>query len=502
MKTLVIQLDRSEDIGSIRDKVTWGKASRVLLVWPVNFSMFNRKVDLTTIKRICTSQGSRLGIVCDDPLVCEEAEELQIPMFDSVTRAMRKGWDRRRKKKSLSLPTPRFEKSRIIEDLRTIPEREPKTGGIPRFARYILLAGGILSTLMMALFLIPSAKVSIYPLAQEQELKVVFLVEKRESGAPNPGILPGEVVKTTVEAEATRVVTGTTPIADQKARGKISAINRSGADIEIPAQTIVMNNATPPVRFRTMQNVIVPVGATLGGIEIEAIYGGETGNCPPNTVTRIDGELGLQLELSNPEQITGGTDRQAPSPSEEDIQILKMELKDRLSKAAEKQLSASLNPDEILLTSSITPKEVISEKITPEIGQVGINVNVFQKIEFTALIIRQDNLQKQAKALLDANRANKDWALSSSSPVDIQILDQKYSETPEIAKLTTRIKGRTIPPLDIEKIRRSIAGTGRATAQAILAVQVLSERTAEIETWPVWFPYLPWLESRITIILP
>ncbi len=223
MKTLVIQLDRSEDTGSIRDKVTWGKSSRVLLVWPTNYVVFDRKIDLVAIKRICTSQGSRLGIVSDDPLVCAEAEELQIPVFDSVTRAMRKGWDRRRRRKSISSFESGNARPQRIEDLRINQGIHRKILHHPFILRISTLTVGILSVFALILFILPYAEIHIYPVGQKQEMKVEFQVDSQQNGTSNPGILHGTMVKATVEGEITGPTTGIVPVPDKKSKGNITS---------------------------------------------------------------------------------------------------------------------------------------------------------------------------------------------------------------------------------------------------------------------------------------
>jgi hypothetical protein len=502
MKTLVIQLDHSEDIGSIRDKVTWGKASRVLLVWPVNYAVFDRKVDLMTIKRICTSQGSRLGIVSDDPVVSAEADELQIPVFDSVTRAMRKGWDRRRRKRFLSP----FEENAVdtpgIEDLRTNPGRSKVDINQPFYLRVILLSAGILAVLVLLLFILPSATIRIYPQGQVREMKVEFQVDTRESGASNPGLLQGSTINATVEGQAEKQTTGSTPAADQKAKGQITVTNGTAREIDIPAKTIVINSANPPVRYQILQNVAILPKESTAGIAIEAIYAGTNGNSAVNTVSRIDGELGLEVELTNPEPVSGGSDRNIPAPSNEDIQQLRSDLQKTLEKDAEKQFSSKLNPDEVLLPSSIKSEKIISEEVLPEIGQVGMTVKLSQKAEFSAIIIHHENLKNQAEALLAANKLLPGWKISTIEPVDVQILAQEFDKGTNIVKLQTQIKGKIIPIIDTDAIRRSITGADRNKAEILLGIQVLSDQPAEIETWPLWMPYLPWLESKITIITP
>ncbi len=118
-------------------------------------------------------------------------------------------------------------------------------------------------------------------------------------------------------------------------------------------RTIVINNANPPVRYTILQDVSIPPEESVAGVAIEAIYAGEVGNSGANTINLIDGELGLQVELTNPEPVSGGSSKNIPAPSEDDLQMLRVELQTRLVKAAEKQFSTELKPDEILLPASI-----------------------------------------------------------------------------------------------------------------------------------------------------
>lgn len=501
MKTLVIQLDRTEDPGSIQDKVTWGKASRVLLVWPVNYAVFDRKIDLVTIKRICKSQGSRLGIVCDDPVVCKEAEELSIPVFESVNRAMRKGWDRRKRKMSaLSIPDD-FLQSVDIESLRVQKSGNGKGKPLAIGMRIAMLTAGVLSVMALVLVLLPSATVRVFPMAQTIEMNVEFQVQASPGGASNPGILRGEFVEIVVDGETSGPTTGTTYAPDKKARGAISITNRSDKDIELPGGTIVLNNAASPVRYQIIQDISVPAGGNVSGIEIEALYAGKEGNSDKNSITRIDGEPGLHLELTNPEPVSGGSEKSLPSPSTDDIRLLRETMEKKLQMEVERQLSSQLKSDEVLLPSSIHKTANKVEEIKPEVGQVGTTVKLSVKDEYSALVIHFSELQAQAKALLEANRIIPGWTITEREPLLVEITGQEYNHSAKMVKLQSHIKGLMIPIVDEYTLRRRITGTSRETAAAIIANQVLCDRTSVIESWPVWLPYLPWIESRITLVV-
>ena len=502
MKTLVIQLDRTEDAGSIRDKVTWGKASRVLLVWPVNHELFDRKIDLVLVKRTCTSQGSRLGIVCDDPVVCAEAEELQIPIFESVNKAMRKGWDRRRKRWFSSNMPEIPEEMVTVEDLRVDRPLRSQERPLPLAVRIALLSAGVLSVVAICLFILPTAEVKIYPVSQAQEMTVEFSVESGRTGAANPGILFGEVVTTNVETETSRPATGVTKAPEKKASGTLTITNMTDKDIAIKAKTIVFNTANPPTRYTILSDEVIPAEGTLEGVEIEAMFAGESGNTPENTVTRMDGEVGLQILMANPAPISGGTDREIPAPSIDDIVALRSDLQKMAARQAEEKIASELNPDQIVLISSIKPGRIESESVTPQAGEAGVTARIKQTAEYSALVIDHRQLTDQAGGLLKANRLLPGWQISTRQPIDVQILSQEYDRINNRVKLKAMIKGQMIPIVNTARIRRVITGRERDLASAMISILVLTDKPTSIETWPSWMPVLPLIETRIKVSTP
>lgn len=502
MKTLVIQLDRLEDTGSIRDKVTWGKSSRVLLVWPVNYTVFTRKVDLISIKRICASQGSRLGIVCDDPEVIAEAGELQIPVFNSVNQAMRKGWDRRKRKKTDALDLPPLEHWEGIEDIRQRKGMARTLRIFPFSIRLILLIAGLAAVIITGIMILPAATIRIYPLGQSGEMNVWFTVRDSDAVTTGPDALSAKRVEMSVETTTERTTTGELPLADKKASGLLTITNLTEDEIMVPAGTVVMDKTNPPVRYQIIRDAQIEPGFSTTEVPVEAVYGGESGNAEAGEITRIEGEFGLKLELTNPSPITGGTDRNIPAPSQDDIAALKNEIQILLIKEAEQKISTGLQDDEILLSSTIKSGNILREKTQPEIGQAGNSVRITREVEVSALIINRKDLSEKARAIFRANKVLPGWKISENEPVDVRILSQEFDAINGLARVNTIIKCRTIPIIDEEQIRRGLAGKRLDEAAANIASQVLIERPTEFETWPMRLLMLPFLESRIRIALP
>jgi hypothetical protein len=499
MKTLVIQLDRTEDAGSIRDKVTWGKASRVLLVWPVNTVMFERKIDLVAIRRICASQGSRLGIVCDIPEVMAEAEELQLPVFESVNHAMRKSWERRKSRKGKLVNSAHVDERQAIEILRLgkaihfnplIFEDRVK---IPIF----LLA--VLSVFILLIFLLPSATIIIYPQSQTTEMTIIFEVRENSASTNSPGVLSASSKTAIISGDITIPTSGSIEIPNGKATGAVTIINLTEGDIVIPERTIIHTNTQPSVRFYLMEEVLLSGKATMQGIKIEAIEEGLSGNIVAETLSRMDGPIGSQVEINNPLPTSGGSVRTYRSVTQIDVDQAIQQLEKRLANQAVVEISHNLSEEEILLPTTIININTIEVSEFPKIGQTSDSVRVSASFEFSGLVIQKDDLESQAEIILSANQPLEGWTGIVKNPAKVSILSQTYNPKDRIANLVVLTSKKFIPPVDIVQLQNLFVGKPLEDAEVLLSETILQEQLPEIRLLPSWSPIMPFLSSRIHI---
>src|SRR5512138_995520 len=111
MKTQIITLESHDDLISVRDRMSWAKTPRILLVWPKYEKVTLRQVDLKVLQRHALSLGAQLGLVTRTRRVRADAEALRIPVFESTGQAQRLAWPKPRRRR-LTNHTPR-------KDLRT-----------------------------------------------------------------------------------------------------------------------------------------------------------------------------------------------------------------------------------------------------------------------------------------------------------------------------------------------------------------------------------------------
>ena len=67
MKAHIIQLVHHDDVVSIKDKISWSKAPRVLLVWPKRGRFILRQADLVLLQRHALTLGCQVGLVTKNP---------------------------------------------------------------------------------------------------------------------------------------------------------------------------------------------------------------------------------------------------------------------------------------------------------------------------------------------------------------------------------------------------------------------------------------------------
>ena len=95
MKTQLIPLESHDDLISIRDRMSWAKTPRILLVWPKSERIPLRPLDLKVLQRHAASLGAQLGLVTRHRNIRREAQAHGIPVFISTGQAQRNAWPER-----------------------------------------------------------------------------------------------------------------------------------------------------------------------------------------------------------------------------------------------------------------------------------------------------------------------------------------------------------------------------------------------------------------------
>src|SRR5512143_1837680 len=158
MKTQIITLESHYYLISVRDRMSWAKTPRILLVWPKYEKVTLRQVDLKVLQRHALSLGAQLGLVTRARRVREDAEALRIPVFESTGQAQRVSWPKpRRTRTRIPRRAPRKD-LREKQEYALVQEAAWRAQPAVRVGAFIL---GVASVLVLVALFIPRAQVSL-----------------------------------------------------------------------------------------------------------------------------------------------------------------------------------------------------------------------------------------------------------------------------------------------------------------------------------------------------
>jgi len=499
MKTTILQLEAHDDIISTRDKMTWSKTPRILLVWPRRGKILQRKVDLVLLQCQGRALGAEIALVTRDHRVLPFAREVGIPVFSSTRQAQRRSWGN----SGAPVPAARAERAALGRDIletqrQSLRSRERSIWQTPA-ARALVFLLAILSVAGLVLFFLPTGEVAFTPARVEQQLALPLRAALDVPAASATGDIPAQRVQVVVEGSRESPTTGMTSAADQFARGSVRLTNLTADPVLANAGMQLRTLDDPPLRFALEEATQIPAGVGQSvDAGVRALQAGSQSNVPSGSILVVEDELGLDLKVTNPEPLQGGTDRLARTPSSVDVDTLRAALLEDLRQQAAVDLAANLVGGQELLPESLRVAAVLVEDHRPEIGQAGDILTIQMSVEFTALAIDGADVEQVARVGLDANL-----------PVGFHVVESSFSFQPAAAPVlddegeSIRWQVRASRGLEAdwsqERVVQAVLGRNRQEATAELRRVVALGSEPRISVWPAWWKWMPYLPFRITV---
>ncbi len=494
MKTQIVQLQGHDDVISIRDKLAWAKAPRILLAWPRRGQVDVRPLDLVLLRRNAATLGTELGLVTRDREIRAAAHRLGIPVFKTSSEAQHTDWP---VAESLAL---RRRRPRL--DLRALRAALPPAELLPFTelpeARFALFAAAVLSVLAIMLVFVPSADVKLDPPLQTQSLVLPVSAEPDVTHVNVSGTLPARSVSVTLELSGTVPVTGQIDAAGDRARGTVEFSNLTNAAVSVPAGTILLTGGTPPVEFATTEAAKVSAGARqAANVGVLAVLGGAGGNVDAGAITSFQSPLGLQLSVTNPAATSGGADRVNAAPSAQDRKDLRASLMSKLEDQARVQLPGKLTSGDIFFPSTLQTDKVLEETYTPPSGQPGKELTLLLRVQFSASYAAAQDLQELANLALDASLPADEVPQPGSLQLtsDSSLFSGPNGVTRWRMKAERQVHAQVSPFQVIGLVQGQTSG---AAAQRLTQAYSLQD-APQIAIRPFWWPWLPYLPFRITV---
>lgn len=495
MRTQIITLESHDDLISVRDRLSWAKTPRILLVWPKYEKVTLRQVDLKVLQRHALSLGAQLGLVTRARRVRTDAEALGIPVFVSTGQAQRLAWPRPRQRRWPRRPPRKGLLDRRREQARVV-EGAWRSHPLIRVGSF---AVGVLSVLVLVALFIPRAQVTLQPQSRMQSVDLPVSASPSVESVFITGSIPAYELRVVVDGEQTISVTGEGSIPQSKAKGMALFRNLTQQAVTIPAGTVVHSGNTERIRFVTTRagNVAAEVGETLE-LPIEAVEGGLAGNVEAESVNAIEGRLGLLLSVTNPEPLAGGRERPSVQASDSDRKRAKNLLMKHLEEEARKQLDEETHSGDILFGDTLTVSQILSEEYDPPAGAVGSTLTLTMQVEYSVLYASAPDLTELASLALNASLPS--GFFPASDAIAVKPVTEPVSSESGPTRWTVRAERRIVQQIDAAQVTQMIQGYGSRTAQKQLERHLPLAGSPEIYLTPSWWPWVPIVPFRISVV--
>ena len=331
---------------------------------------------------------------------------------------------------------------------------------------------------------------------------------------PNGGdINASTLFEGNLTAKTTGTATGSRPD-EAKATGVEQFKNLTTNDIRIPAGTLVQTTDSPPIRFLTTEEKILPrssifpfpaFGTIL--INIQAIDTGPQGNVAADKITRA---ASTEFMVTNPAPTTGGKADKIPVVTQADYDKAVAQSDGDIKKAAQQRTIEWTTQYAKDPTKNATVYGVLAQRtgvVTPASDVVGKELTGLRKDEAptfqitvtgtaTAYSVTNDEPTKTAIAKLKGElRDTPSMALDDKSVVVDQVIPPSVLQ--DGVHWRVRAQGKQVPQPNKPQMAAALAGRGDSDVG--LLAEPLGFKLRSITKWPEWWPLLPVLDSRITI---
>lgn len=492
MKTQIITLESHDDLISVRDRMSWAKTPRILLVWPKYEKVTLRQVDLKVLQRHAASLGAQLGLVSRARRVRDDAEALHIPVFESTGQAQRVAWPKPRHKR-FKWHTPRKD---LREQREQASSREERWRGNP-FVRVLSFLVGVSAVLTLVALFIPRAQITLNPISKTQSLTLPVTASTSVDSVFITGSIPAREKRVTVDGTQTITVTGAITVPQEKAKGTVVFRNLTQKAVNVPLGTVVQNGED--VRFITTEagEVKAGKGKTLE-LSIEAMEAGVAGNLDAGAISAIEGNLVRSLGVTNPEPTTGGRELPSVQASDTDRERVKSLLMKSLEEAARKKFTGEVSAGDLLFDQTMKVTQTLSEVYDPPAGAASARLTLTMQVEFSILYASAPDLARLASLALNASLPSGFSAASDAiriTPATNPTLDQDGS-----AKWTMQVDRKIIQHIDTAQVTQMIQGFGAWNVESKLKQNLPLASAPKIQLIPSWWPWMPIMPFRIAVV--
>ncbi len=371
----------------------------------------------------------------------------------------------------------------------------------------------LLVALVLAVYLLPSAQVTVTLPAQNFSTPVKLLASPTNASNPAAGTIQNEVLQKTFTTSGNGKATGSTKIGTAPAKGIVFFTNNGSQQVVIPSNVIVTtSNGT---QFVTQAEVSVgPKGSTLNRLPttIQAQSSGDAGNVPAGSITSIPPDglstiaqynnaqvASLNLKVTNDAATSGGGAGTATTVTQNDLNNTQTALSAQLQDEITTWMQQQQAPGDVAGKPVITPTLTKAPRVN-DIEQSG-TFPASLTLNVQVPVVRNAALQSATVAQLDA-ALSKDAHYQNYQIIPNQTNAVQIPQFTPISNglsmtLSFKATGKIIPT--VQDVPSKLAGKTNAEAVAMLHEIIPDVQKVDIQVSPSIDPWLPLRSGQITV---
>jgi hypothetical protein len=470
MKEQILSLEPTDDLQSLRDKITRVQAGRLILLWSALSEPINRRLDFALLRRWAAMAGSELILVSADPEVHRLATQTGIPCYLSLKETALYGLSPHNRDFIGGFAV------RKIQALRPAPLRINFSDRYPPAVRIGVFASAILSLMILFLLLIPSVKIH-----------AIFPSRAIEVSEPLDSSLCASL-STHLELSSRQETTGFISVPVAYANGIVLLTNESTRILNLPAGLSVSSKGS--IFLETTDGVILLPGKSQS-VAVRAAKPGPSGNLAAGAIDRVEGPLALSLEATNPEPISGGAQAWRSAVAQADLDALRTSLTDQARQEATTGMQNLATAGRTLVEKSMQvqfdPLDAADFPVNTASDTIGLTLHATA----TALECPTDIVQSRAQNVLVSVLAAGETLYPASLTIRLE------QNTQGAIDLHASGLAMKIPDLNVMALALRARTPGQAAS--ILRSRFGARSVAGVDLWPVWIPVLPLFPYQIEI---
>jgi hypothetical protein len=184
--------------------------------------------------------------------------------------------------------------------------------------------------------------------------------------------------------------------------------------------------------------------------------------------------------------------------SEADRERAKAQLINSLEGDAHQKLAAELTSGDVLLENTFAVSQILSEVYDPPAGAAGTKLTLTMQVEFSARYASAQDLAELASLALNASLPP--GFLGQSDALTIKSVTKPVASADGSSHWTVRAERRIVQQINHSQVTQLIQGIRSQRVTPLLEKALPLEKSPRLNLSPSWWPWVPIVPFRISVI--